>query len=141
MKFFRKRHNRTVGKGTDKIVDMGKIFDVLNYTPLDYSYTAKYAYFVSNSEKLFRDFLRRTNADPYNSDSFDAEIEAAVEEMRKSAREQYIYHLQVINSHKGLVEGEFVKARGYREHLVKDREAIDSEIEKYSDLKEELNVH
>lgn len=141
MKFFRKRRNRAVGKGSDKIVDMGKIFDVLNYTPLDYSYTAKYAYFVSNSEKLFRDFLRRTNADPYNSDSFDAEIEAAVEEMRKSAREQYIYHLQVINSHKGLVEGEFVKAQSHRTHLTEDRDTIVKEIAKYRDLKERLNVH
>lgn len=139
--FKHKNKNKTIGKGTDRTVTLLKEFEVLNCTPVDYRNTYEYSDFLLNAENIFRNIVQKTSIDDLNCDMLDSFIQSKTDEMKSSAKEQYVYHIQVIHHHKGLVEGELIRANGHRSNLQIDLEELEKDICKYKIIKEEYNIH
>ena len=139
--FVQKKKDEIIGKGSDRTISLFKEFEVFNCTPLSYAYSTPYSNFLANAENYFRKVVDKTAVDDLNCDMFDAYLQSITDEMKASAMEQFTYHLQMINHHKGLVEGELIKATGHRNNLNSDLADIELQITKYKKHKEALNIH
>ena len=139
MSIFKKK-KETVGKGTDETVTLHKEFAVLNYTPLDYMYTTKYLDFLNNAENKFREMIEKISLDDFCDNIFDSYIDAVINQMKGSANEQYVYHMQVIDHHRGLLEGEIVYAANHLKNLQQDLKELEEEIEVYEKIKKEKGI-
>lgn len=139
--FLKSKNNVPMGKGTDKTVTLVKEFEVLNCTPIDYSYTPEFSRFLSVAEEYFRKIVQKTSIDELNCDMFDNYIQSITDKMKSSAKEQYTYHVHMISHHRGLVDGELVKAKGHRTNLKKDLEDIENDINRYKEIKKRLNIY
>lgn len=137
----KRKKNEIIGKGSDRIITLFKEFEVFNCTPLSYAYNTSYSNFLSNAESYFRRVVDKTSVDDLNCDMFDNYIQSITDEMKASAMEQYTYHLQMISHHKGLVEGELIRANEHRENLKSDLVDIEHQINKYRNHKEKFNIH
>ena len=139
--FKKKKKNEIIGKGSDRTITLFKEFEVFNCTPLSYAYSTAYSNFIANAETYFKKVIDKTAVDDLNCDMFDSYIQSVSDEMKASAMEQFTYHLQMISHHKGLVEGELIKAHGHRENLRRDLVDIEEQINKYRKHKETFNIH
>ena len=139
MSLFRRKY-KAVGKGSEEIVALQKEFEVLNCTPLDYRYTDWYADFLSNAESIFRKAVHRTPTDDLSGDMLDSYIDSVTGRMKRSGREQYDYHMNVIRHNKGLLDGELVLARGHLRNLREDERELSQQIEAYKNLKQRKNI-
>lgn len=139
--FHRSRNNEPMGKGSDKIVSLVKEFEVLNCTPIDYSYTPEYAKFLAAAEEYFSKIVQKTSIDELNCDMFDNYIQSMTDKMKSSAKEQYTYHIYTISHHRGLVDGELVKAEEHRTNLKNDLSDIEEDISRYKKIKNEFNIY
>lgn len=139
MRLFKKK-KENVGKGTDETVTLHKEFSVLNYTPLDYMYTTKYLDFLDNAENSFRKTIEKISLDDLCDNMFDTYIDSIIQRMKSSAKEQYIYHMQLIDHHRGLLEGELVCAAGHLQNLQQDLKELEEEIEVYEKIKKEKHI-
>lgn len=136
MSIFR-RKPRIVGKGKEESVSLRKEFEVLNCTPVDYKYTAQYADFITHASDDFEKMIDKASVDDLCDTMLDSYIDAKVNQMKQSVKEQYTQHLQVIGHHKGVLDGEIVRASGFLDHLEEDIHTLDQEIEAYKLLKKE----
>lgn len=142
MSWFKKRKkNEIIGKGSDRTITLFKEFEVFNCTPLSYAYSTAYSNFLTSAEGYFRKVVDKTSVDDLNCDMFDNYIQSITDEMKASAMEQFTYHLQMISHHKGLVEGELIRASKHRENLRGDLVDIEHQIEKYRKHKEVFSIH
>ncbi len=139
MSLFRRKF-KAVGKGAEEMPALQKAFEVLNRTPIDYRYTDWYADFLSNAESIFRKAVHRALIDGFNGDMLDSYIDSVVGRMKRSAQEQYEYHMNVIQHHKGILNGELVLARGHLENLREDERELNQKIEEYKNLKQRKNI-
>lgn len=117
-----------------------KEFEVLNRTPVDYRYTDWYADFLSNAESNFRKAVYRTPTDDLSGDMLDSYIDSVTGRMKRSGREQYDYHMNVILHHKGILDGDLVLARGHLKNLREDERELNQKIEEYRNLKQRKNI-
>ena len=139
MSLFKKK-KETVGKGTDETVTLHKEFEVLNYTPLDYMYTTKYLDFLDTAENKFRKMIEKISLDDLCDNMFDSYIDSVIQQMKGSAKEQYAYHMQVIDHHRGMLEGELVCASGHLRNLQQDLKELEEEIDIYEKIKKEKHI-
>ena len=130
MNIFKKK-KREMGQGYDETVTLHKGFEVLNYTPVDYVYTVRYANFISGAESKFRKVIENTEIDDLCDDMLDFYIDSVVNQMKAMAKEQYTAHMHVIGHHKGLLDGELVRANGHLSNLKQDLETLENEINIY----------
>ena len=140
MSIFR-RKPKIVGKGTEKTIDLHKEFEVLNCTPVDYKYTTQYADFITHAPEDFKKLISKAAVDDLCDTMMDAYIDARINQMKQSAKEQYTYHMDVIGHHKGLLEGELVRAEGHLLNLEEDLKAIEEEIEHYKKIKKDKCIY
>lgn len=140
MKFF-KKNGKTVGKGAEETAIIHKEFDVLNYTPVDYKYTEKYLKFLQSSDKDFHEMIEKIKIDDLCDDLLDYYIDANINEMKASAKEQFTHHLDVINHHKGVLEGQIKSANEHLNLLKKDLEETEEEISALKRLKKDKNIY
>lgn len=134
------RRKTKAGKGEDRTVSFHKEFEVLNYTPVDYSYTTQYANFLHSSETKFRRGIDNTVVDDLCDDMYDAYIDSIVRQMKSWAKEQYTYHMHLIGHYKGMIHGELICAEGHLENLKQDLDDIEQEMAVYKQLKQERNI-
>ncbi len=135
-----KRKRRAMGKGADDTVTLHKKFEVLNCTPVDYKYTIQYANFMNSAETKFGKVIDKISIDDLCDTMFDAYIDSVIIQMKEAAKEQYTYHMQVIDNHKGILEGELVLANRHLENLRQDLKEIENEIGTYKQMKKEKNI-
>lgn len=135
-----KRKIKVVGKGADESVRLHKEFEVLNCTPVDYTYTAQYVEFFLNAKMQFKKIIHKTSVDDLCDGMLDAYIDSKIKQIKDSAREQYTYHMYVIAHHKGLLDGELVCATGHLENLKQDLAEIEGKIAAYKEMKQERNI-
>lgn len=140
MRISKRRKYKSIGKGADKDVHIFKEIDVLNYVPIEYRYTQKWTDFNNMAENYFRKVVAKTNIDELDHDMFDALIDAEMEDMMTSAKEQYTHHIRTIYSNRGIVNGQIERARKKLESLEADNARYDDDIAKYTKLKDEHNV-
>ena len=138
MQIFSRKYVRSEGKGSDQIEAFRKEIEVLNYTPVDYQYTEAYWKFRENAEKFFRDELNKIPINELCTSVFDSRIRSETEKMKKSAKEQYTNHMQVIRHHSGILNGQLTLARGHQKNLKQDLETLEGELEKYKQLKNSI---
>ena len=117
-----------------------KEFEVLNRTPLDYQYEGWYANFLSSAESIFRKAVDRAPTDDLSGDILDSYIDSVTGRMKRSGREQYDYHINVIQHHKGILEGDLVLARGHLKNLHEDERELNQKIEALKNLKQRKNI-
>lgn len=140
MSIFRKK-TRVVGKGTEETVTLHKEFEALNYTPVDYKYTTQYADFITHAPAYFEKMIGKTEADDLCDTMLDAYIDAKVNQMKQYAKEQYTYHIHIIGHHKGLLDGEIVRATGHLINLEDDLKRLEQDIDIYRQLKKEKYIY
>lgn len=136
MKLFRRKYVRSEGKGSDEIETFQKEIKVLNYTPVDYQYTLEYWKFWKNSEKFFRDEIKKIPINDLCAAIFNPRIRSETEKMKKSAKEQYRNHMQLIRHLAGILNGDLVMARRHQENLRQDLGELEKNLEKYKQLRE-----
>ena len=139
MSLFRRKF-KAVGKGAEEMPALQKEFEVLNRTPLDYQYEGWYANFLSNAESIFRKAVHRAPTDDLSGNMLDSYIDSVTGRMKRSAREQYDYHMNVIQHNKGILEGDLVLARGHLENLREDERELSQKIEELKNLKGSKNI-
>lgn len=115
-------------KKKPKEKEFPKEMEVLNYTPINYFYSAWYERFLDNAEEKFHKMIEKTNADDLCQDMLDSFIDANTDEMKVDANTQYTQHMHIINCHKGLLDGKIAKAEGYLENIRQDLASVDQEI-------------
>lgn len=140
MKISKRRKRRLIGKGADKDVHISKEIDILNYVPIEYRFTQKWADFNNVAENYFRRVVAKTNIDELDDDMFDSLIDAEMTDMLASAKEQYTHHTRTIYSNRGIVNGQIERAKSKLESLEADNVRYDEEIAKYNKLKAERNI-
>lgn len=138
MNLLRKKR-RAVGKGVDEMPALCKEFEVLNRTPVDYKYESWYVNFLNNAEPVFRKALRRTATDDLSGDILDAYIDSVIQRMQDSAKEQYDYHMSVIQHHKGILDGDIALAKGHLKNLRQDEAELEQNLEFYRNIRKEGN--
>lgn len=137
MKLFRRRkYVRSEGKGSDEIETFQKEIKVLNYTPVDYQYTLEYWKFWKNAEKFFQDELKKIPINDLCAAVFNPRIRSETEKMKKSAKEQYRNHMQLIRHLAGILNGDLVMARRHQENLRQDLWELEENLKKYKQLRE-----
>lgn len=137
MKLFRrKKYVRSEGKGSDEIETFQKEIKVLNYTPVDYQYTLEYWKFWKNSEKFFRDEIKKIPINDLCAAVFNPRIHSETEKMKKSAKKQYGNHMQLIRHLAGILNGDLVMARRHQENLRQDLWELEENLKKYRQLRE-----
>ena len=138
MNLLRKKR-RAVGKGVDEMPALCKNFEVLNRTPVDYKYESWYVNFLNNAEPVFRKALRRTATDDLSGDILDAYIDSVIQRMQDSAKEQYDYHMSVIQHHKGILDGDIALAKGHLKNLQEDEAELEQNLDFYRNIRKEGN--
>lgn len=125
--------SKSKGKGAEKNVSFAKTIDVLNYTPLEYRLTQRWADFsdIDKFEALYIKKIKGLDVDEMCGDLFDSYIVSEANIMKASAAEQRINHKSVIQHHKGLLEGELEKLNRLLADLENDLIGLDSEIERF----------
>ena len=109
--FGKRKKNKVKGKGKEKTTSFEKEVDILNYTPLDYAYTKRWAEY-SNPEifdSVHRKKIKNLAVDDLCGNMYTPEIKSEANKMKESAAEQRIHHYSLIDHHKGMVEGEIQK--------------------------------
>lgn len=139
MNLFRKKKKRAVGKGLEEMPALCKEFEVLNRTPVDYKYESWYVNFLNNAESIFRKAVRRISTDDLSGDMLDAYIESVVRRMKDSAKEEYDYHMSVIQHHKGILEGDIALAEGHLKNLRQDQTELEQNLDFYRNIRKEGN--
>lgn len=140
MRISKRRKYKSIGKGAERDVHIFKEIDICNYAPIEYRYTRKWTDFNNIAESYFRKIVAKTNIDELDHDMFDALIDAEMEDMLTSAKEQYTHHTRTIYSNRGIVNGQIERAKKKLESLEADNARYDDEIEKYIKLADEHNV-
>lgn len=136
MTFFKRK--KSIGQGKNKAVSLQKDLEVLNYTPIDYMYTAKYANFLKNREKIFEKMIDSTCPDDLCENMFDCYIDAITEEMKASSKEQYAHHIHFISHYKGIIDGQLAQGHYHLGHLQQDLSCIEEKIQKLQNLQKSL---
>lgn len=136
MNLLRKKR-RKVGKGVDEMPALCKNFEVLNRSPVDYKYESWYANFLNNAESIFRKAVRRTATDDLSGDILDAYIDSVIQRMQDSAKEQYNYHMSVIQHHKGILDGDIALAKGHLKNLQQDEAELEQNLDFYRSIKKQ----
>lgn len=133
----RSKVNKSKGKGTEKTVSFAKTVDVLNYTPLEYRYTQRWAAFsdIDRFEALYTKKIKGLDVDEMCGEMFDSYILSEANLMKSSAEEQKIFHKSVIQHHKGLINGELEKLNRLLSDLENDLTGLESEIERFKSIK------
>ena len=134
--FRRRKYVRSEGKGSDEIETFRKEIEVLNYTPVDYQYTLEYWKFWKNAEKFFRDELNKIPINDLCAAVFNPRIRSETEKMKKSAKEQYRNHMQLIRHQVGILNGNLVMAGRHQENLKQDLKELEENLEKYKQLRD-----
>lgn len=134
--FRRRKYVRSEGKGSDEIETFRKEIKVLNYTPMDYQYTLEYWKFWKNAEKFFRDELKKIPINDLCATVFNPRIRSETEKMKKSVKEQYRNHMQLIRHQVGILNGDLVMARRHQENLRQDLKELEENLEKYRQLRD-----
>ena len=124
----KRNQNKTLGKGADRDIHINHEIDILNYVPIDYTYTQKWANFNDTAEAYFEDIIARTSIDELNCRMFDPLIDAEATDMIANAKEQYTHHLRTVHSEAGVLEGQIQKANDKLEILKADEKRFDEEI-------------
>lgn len=114
-----------------------KNFEVLNRSPVDYKYESWYANFLNNAESIFRKAVRRTATDDLSGDILDAYIDSVIQRMQDSAKEQYNYHMSVIQHHKGILDGDIALAKGHLKNLQQDEAELEQNLDFYRSIKKQ----
>lgn len=141
MKIFKRKKDKPVGRGSEKVVSFSKIFEPLNYCPLAYEYTSRFVDYISNADKDFRKRIANTSIDDLNFDLFDPSIDSNVNLEIVRAKEQYTNHVSVINHTIGLIKGAFQTANDHLINLEKDKEDAEREKEKLIKLRDALKIY
>ncbi len=141
IRFGKKKESETIGKGTDKMVSLIKAFDVLNYTPVDYTYTHEYSGFLASAEETFLKVIQETSIDDLNCDMFDSYVQSAIDKMKSSAKMQFTYHIAQTSHYQGIIDGEMIRAKGHRDNLMADLVSDEEKLAEYKSIKQELNIH
>lgn len=139
MNLFRKKKKRAVGKGLDELPALCKEFEVLNRTPVDYRYERWYVEFLDSAEGLFRKALRRIATDDLSGDILDAYIDSVSKRMEDSAKDQYNYHMSIIQHHKGILDGDIALAKGHLKNLQEDEAELEQNLDFYRNIRKEGN--
>lgn len=136
-KFFRRRIANGVG-GSEKAVTFPKIFESLNYGPLPYKFSNDFLTYCAKAPREFEIDVNKTDIDDLNYDIFTPSIDAHVNSELISAKEQFTYHIGTIEHHCGLIKGAFAAAEMHLNDLEKDKQNLESKLQKLMAKKEAL---
>lgn len=134
-----KKKNNSGGKGADTFSKFDKVFDILNYTPVGYIDSERYAKFMTDAEDNFRNRLQNVLIDDLNDDMFDALIDSEVKREISLKKQEFTNHVQTISHHYGVVKGNFIEAQEHRANLVEDLNSLNGDIGALQQLKRETN--
>lgn len=136
----KRKKNKILGKGADRDIHINHEIDILNYVPIDYGYTQKWANFNDTAEDYFEDIIARTSIDELNCNMLDPLIDAETTDMIANAKEQYTHHLRTVYSEAGVLEGQIQKANDKLETLEADEMRFDEEIDALLRIMKENDV-
>lgn len=136
MRIFKKK--KSIGKGKDEIVFLQKEIEALNYTPVDYMYTEKYANFLRNMQKQFHGLIESTSPDDLCESMLDGYIDSVTREMKASAREQYTNHMHLLAHYKGIIDGKLTKGRRRLENLEQDLCSLEAKRQQFQKLQKNI---
>lgn len=134
--FGKNKTNRSEGKGTEKTVSFSKTIEVLNYTPIEYRLTKRWAEFsdIDKFEDRYTKKIKGLDVDEMCGELYDSEILMEAALMKASAAEQQIHHKSLIQHNKGVFKEDLEKLNRLLADLENDLTNLDREIERLKSL-------
>lgn len=117
------------GKGRSRSKFFRATYEVLNYSPADYTFSSRWCSYLRTLGPRIRAVLKRTSPDYLNSDMFNPDSKSHAETEKKIAEIQYANHCQIIDHFGRILEGEKARAAILKKGLLSDVELINRMIE------------
>ncbi len=116
------------GKGRSRLKSFRATYEVLNYTPADFSYTSRWCGYLRTLGSRISTVLKRTSPDHLNTDMFNADIKSHAITEKSVAETQHVNHGRVLDHLGRMLKGEKARAVFLKMGLLSDVELIDRMI-------------
>lgn len=117
------------GKGRSRTKCFRATYEVLNYSPTDFSFSSRWNGYLQTLVSRVRTVLKRTGPDHLNSEMFNPDSKSHAESEKRIADVQYANHCHILDHFGRMLAGEEARAAYLKNNLLADIALIDRMIE------------
>ena len=121
-------------------VSLSKSLDVLNYTPVKYSFSDEYTHFINNADEIFTSTLDKVSVDEMNDEMFDHLIRSTELTEKRYAERQKTEHVGIIDHLLYMISGQLLLGECHLKNLEEDKKQLEEELSELMALKRELKI-